>query len=145
MNEAGVAFVPADRHRFGLVLDFDVADNLVLTSYYRPPYARGILRNEDAIEAAAKERRRPSTSARRRSARKASTLSGGNQQKVVVGREFDRDLTLLDPRPADARPRRRQHRVHPPPDDRASATPAPRSCSSPPSSTRSSSCPTGSR
>ncbi|MEA2549205.1 MAG: ral nucleoside transport system ATP-binding protein [Chloroflexota bacterium] len=96
MNEAGVAFVPADRHRFGLVLAFDVADNLVLTSYYRSPYARrGILRNQAAIEAAAKKTtaafdiRTPSVHAR------VSTLSGGNQQKVVVGREFDRALSLL--------------------------------------------------
>jgi general nucleoside transport system ATP-binding protein len=96
MNEAGVAFVPADRHRFGLVLSFDVADNLVLTSYHRAPYTRrGILRNEAAIEAAAKHTtaafdiRTPSVHAR------ASTLSGGNQQKVVVGREFDRALSLL--------------------------------------------------
>ena len=96
MNEAGVAFVPADRHRFGLVLAFDVADNLVLTSYYRSPYARrGILRNQAAIEAAAKKTmaafdiRTPSVHSR------TSTLSGGNQQKVVVGREFDRDLSLL--------------------------------------------------
>jgi general nucleoside transport system ATP-binding protein len=96
LNEAGVGFVPADRHRFGLVLGFDVADNLVLTSYYRSPYAkRGILRDEDAIEASAKE----TTSAfdiRTPSVRsKVSTLSGGNQQKVVVGREFDRKLSLL--------------------------------------------------
>jgi general nucleoside transport system ATP-binding protein len=95
LNEAGVAFVPADRQRFGLVLEFDVADNLVLTSYYRSPYARGILRNDAAIENAASETvaafdiRTPSVHAR------MSTLSGGNQQKVVVGREFGRDLKLL--------------------------------------------------
>ncbi len=96
LNEAGVAFVPADRHRFGLVLSFDIADNLVLTSYYRSPYAtRGILRNEDAIEEAAKvtssafDIRTPSVRSR------VNTLSGGNQQKVVVGREFDRKLSLL--------------------------------------------------
>jgi ABC-type uncharacterized transport system ATPase subunit len=91
----GVAYVPADRHRFGLVLSFSIADNLVLTSYHRPPYARGILRNDAAIEQMAEERvkafdvRTPSADA------KAGTLSGGNQQKVVVAREFDRDLRLL--------------------------------------------------
>ncbi len=95
LNEAGVAFVPADRQRFGLVLAFDVADNLVLTSYYRPPFARGIIRNDGAIEAAAGDTvaafdiRTLSVHAQ------MSTLSGGNQQKVVVGREFDRDLQLL--------------------------------------------------
>ncbi|MFL5777690.1 MAG: ABC transporter ATP-binding protein [Chloroflexota bacterium] len=95
MNEAGVAFVPADRHRFGLVLPFPIADNLVLTSYYRTPFARGPLRNDGAIDSAANERvaefdiRTPSIGA------KSGTLSGGNQQKVVVAREFGRPLKLL--------------------------------------------------
>ena len=95
INEAAVAYVPADRHRFGLVLSFPLADNLVLTDYYRRPYARGFLRNDEAIEATAEERirqydvRTPSATVR------AGTLSGGNQQKLVVAREFARDLALL--------------------------------------------------
>src|SRR4051794_29666517 len=48
MTNLGVGYVPADRHRFGLVLGFSVADNLVLTDYYRAPYARGIVRNDAA-------------------------------------------------------------------------------------------------
>jgi general nucleoside transport system ATP-binding protein len=94
-NEAGVAYVPADRHRFGLVLPFSLADNLVLTSYYRAPFSRGILRDFDAIESAA------TASIAKYDVRAsgpdvpASTLSGGNQQKLVVAREFDRDLKLL--------------------------------------------------
>jgi simple sugar transport system ATP-binding protein len=95
MTNLGTGYVPADRHRFGLVLSFTVADNLVLTDYYRPPYARGLIRNEDAIEergaVAIKEYdvRAPSASVL------AGTLSGGNQQKVVVARELDGDLRLL--------------------------------------------------
>jgi len=95
IHEGGVAFVPADRHRFGLVLPFPVSDNLALTDYYRRPYARGILRDEEAIEATANDRireydiRTPSATVR------AGTLSGGNQQKLVVAREFARDLKLL--------------------------------------------------
>ncbi len=93
--EHGVGYVPADRHRFGLVLSFSIADNLVLTSYHRQPYSRGLLRNDEAIREAAEERikafdiRTPSADA------KAATLSGGNQQKVVIAREFSRDLKLL--------------------------------------------------
>ena len=92
---AGVAYVPADRHRFGCVLSFPLTDNLVLTSYYRAPFARGILRDDDAIRRTAIERievfdiRTPSPDVR------AATLSGGNQQKVIVAREFARDLKLL--------------------------------------------------
>ncbi len=95
MNEAGVGYVPADRHRFGIVLPFPISDNLVLTSYYRAPFARGPMRNDRAIVEAAEERirtfdvRTPSASA------SAGTLSGGNQQKLIVAREFDRDLALL--------------------------------------------------
>jgi general nucleoside transport system ATP-binding protein len=95
INAAGVAYVPADRHRFGLVLSFTVADNLVLTAYHRAPYARGIVRDARAIQAdaaksiASYDVRTPSASVA------ASTLSGGNQQKVVVAREFDRNLKLL--------------------------------------------------
>jgi ABC-type uncharacterized transport system ATPase subunit len=95
MNEAQVAYVPADRHRFGLILPFPLSDNLVLTSYYRSPYAHGVLRDRAAIErdaASSVERfdiRTPSPDV------KASTLSGGNQQKAVVAREFDRELKLL--------------------------------------------------
>jgi simple sugar transport system ATP-binding protein len=95
INESGVAYVPADRHRFGLILPFSVADNVVLTTYYKAPFARGFIRDDAAIEAAAERAiaefdiRTPSASA------KAGTLSGGNQQKVVVAREFDSEPRLL--------------------------------------------------
>jgi simple sugar transport system ATP-binding protein len=92
---AGVAFVPADRHRFGIVLSFPLSDNLILTNYHRPPYAHGIFRDDEAIRRTAEELieafdiRTPSADVR------AATLSGGNQQKVIVAREFARDLRLL--------------------------------------------------
>ncbi len=95
MHELECAYVPADRHRFGLILGFSVQDNLVLNRYMNPPFARGIVRNDAAILAGANESisefdiRTPSALVN------AGTLSGGNQQKVVVAREFDRDLKLL--------------------------------------------------
>jgi ABC-type uncharacterized transport system ATPase subunit len=95
MNELGVGYVPADRHRFGLILSFPISDNIVLTSYYREPFAHGPLRDDAAILHDAEEAvqkydvRTPSVTVG------AGTLSGGNQQKVVVAREFDRDLKLL--------------------------------------------------
>jgi ABC-type uncharacterized transport system ATPase subunit len=95
INEANVGYVPADRHRFGLILAFPLTDNLVLTSYYKPPFAHGLVRDERAILQAARKRisefdiRTPSPLV------PAQTLSGGNQQKLVVAREFDGDTTLL--------------------------------------------------
>jgi general nucleoside transport system ATP-binding protein len=95
LHRRGVAFVPADRHRYGLVLSYPLTDTLVLTDYYAPPYARGIVRSDDAIRrhaTAAVEQydiRTPSIDVT------AATLSGGNQQKVIIARELDRDLRLL--------------------------------------------------
>jgi simple sugar transport system ATP-binding protein len=95
MHEAGVAFVPADRHRFGLILSFPLFDNLVLNCYREARYAHGLLRDDAAVLTAARQSiadfdiRTPSASVT------AGTLSGGNQQKLVVAREFDRDLVLL--------------------------------------------------
>ena len=95
MNEAGFAYVPADRHRFGLVLGFPIADNMVLTSYYREPFSSRGLWNEAAIDEAAGrlvsefDVRTPGIDVG------AGTLSGGNQQKCVVAREFSRPLKVL--------------------------------------------------
>jgi len=95
LHEMGVGFVPADRHRFGLVLAFPLTDNIVLNDYHQAPYARGGVRNEDAIrqrcEASIAEYdvRTPSATVT------AATLSGGNQQKLVVAREFADDAKLL--------------------------------------------------
>jgi simple sugar transport system ATP-binding protein len=95
LYDAGLGHVPGDRQEFGLVLSFPIADNLVLTGFHRKPYRRGLVRDEGAIEDRADELvstydvRTPSASAR------AGTLSGGNQQKVVVAREFSRELKVL--------------------------------------------------
>ena len=95
IHELNIAYVPADRHRFGLILSFPLTDNLVLNRYFNPPFARNMIRNDKAILVEAEENiaefdiRTPSPTVT------CSTLSGGNQQKVVVAREFDRDLTLL--------------------------------------------------
>ena len=93
--ERGVGHVPEDRQRHGLILSFPVHDNLVLCSYYLPPFARGIALQEQSVIATATrlieqfDVRTPSPFV------PASTLSGGNQQKVIVAREFSRPIKLL--------------------------------------------------
>jgi simple sugar transport system ATP-binding protein len=93
--EAGLAHVPEDRHKHGLVLPFTVADNEVLSTYYVYPFASNFQRNDEAVvENAVKligrfDIRTPGPLA------PASNLSGGNQQKVIVAREFSRPVRLL--------------------------------------------------
>jgi ABC-type uncharacterized transport system ATPase subunit len=93
--ESGMAHIPEDRLRHGLVLSYPVADNLVLCTYYQSPFAiNGILR-EQAIDENARnlvqrfDVRTPSVYV------PTSTLSGGNQQKVIVARELSRPVQLL--------------------------------------------------
>jgi simple sugar transport system ATP-binding protein len=94
-REHGLGYVPGDRQKYGLVLGFPISDNLVLTRYYSRPFSRGVQREDAAIEKWAQEKikefdiRTPSWSVA------AGTLSGGNQQKVIVAREFSRDLQLM--------------------------------------------------
>ncbi|MBS1245512.1 MAG: putative transporter ATP-binding protein [Chloroflexi bacterium] len=93
--EVGTAHVPEDRHKHGLVLAFPVRDNLVLCSYYRSPFARGVELDFPVIDRQAKELvntfdiRTPSINT------SAGSLSGGNQQKVIVARELSRPIQLL--------------------------------------------------
>jgi len=95
ITEVGTAHVPEDRQQDGLVLSFPVVDNLVLNTYYQPPYAKGISLRHKQIEIAGRERvqlfdiRTPSIFI------PVSNLSGGNQQKVIVAREFSRPIKLL--------------------------------------------------
>ncbi|MBN2116516.1 MAG: ABC transporter ATP-binding protein [Anaerolineales bacterium] len=94
-REHGLGYVPGDRQKYGLVLGFPISDNLVLTQYYKSPFARGIQKQDAAIEQWAQRTieefdiRTPSWAV------PAGTLSGGNQQKVIVAREFSRDLKAL--------------------------------------------------
>ncbi|TLM97740.1 MAG: ABC transporter ATP-binding protein, partial [Actinobacteria bacterium] len=93
--EAGVSHVPEDRQRRGLVLEFDLVENLVLGDHAHPPFARWGVLNRGAMETEARKRiadydvRTPSEHVA------AGNLSGGNQQKLVLARELGRDPELL--------------------------------------------------
>jgi simple sugar transport system ATP-binding protein len=88
--ETGISHVPEDRHKHGLVLTFPVRDNLVLCTYYQPPFAKGIEINEAVVAQQALDLikiydvRTPSAITN------AGSLSGGNQQKVIIAREVSR-------------------------------------------------------
>ena len=93
--ERGVAHVPEDRLRDGLVGAFPVRDNLVLNTFRRSPFARGLRIDRGEVRENA-ERLMVDFDIRAASPEvPASTLSGGNQQKVIVAREFGHAKRLL--------------------------------------------------
>jgi simple sugar transport system ATP-binding protein len=95
IHKRNVAHVPEDRQRSGLVLPFTVTENLVLDSYYAAPISRGVQMDWGAAEEQA-ERLVEEYDVRTSGIDAlVSTLSGGNQQKVIVAREFDRNVTLV--------------------------------------------------
>ena len=95
IHSRGVAHIPEDRQRRGLVMNFTITENIVLNTYYDPPYSKGVVMDWDAAAAATSKLveqfdvRTPSISI------PANSLSGGNQQKVIVAREFSRDVKLI--------------------------------------------------
>ncbi|MFW6115846.1 MAG: ABC transporter ATP-binding protein, partial [Chloroflexota bacterium] len=93
--EQGVAHVPEDRQRDGLVLSFPVSSNLVLNTYYVEPFARFIVLNQQKILSEAEARVREFDVRTPSVMTAVASLSGGNQQKVIVAREFSRPIKLL--------------------------------------------------
>ncbi|WP_419919032.1 ABC transporter ATP-binding protein [Candidatus Poriferisocius sp.] len=88
INNLGVAHIPENRSKHGVVAQHSVADNLVLNHYHRAKFSRHGVRNTAAVEAEAEDLvaqydvRTPGIKV------PVSTLSGGNQQKVIVAREL---------------------------------------------------------
>lgn len=95
LTESGLAHIPEDRQRHGLVLSYTVADNTVLCDYYKMPFSRHGVMQESAVEQHAQKLikefdvRTPSAYVA------AGKLSGGNQQKVIVARELSRPVKLV--------------------------------------------------
>src|SRR6201999_1598268 len=92
---AGVGYIPEDRQQDGLVSSFAVAENIVLDTYDRPPYASGVALKLGAIREVATKRISEYDIRAQSIDTPVGTLSGGNQQKVILAREVGRDLTLL--------------------------------------------------
>jgi len=95
-NESGLAHIPEDRHRYGLILDFDLQSNMVLERYYQKPFSRYGWINRQAIRGYSdKVVAQYDVRSGRGSQSVVRDMSGGNQQKAIVGRELDRRTPLL--------------------------------------------------
>ena len=95
ISELGVAHIPEDREKHGLIGPHSVADNLILNRYYKSPFSNRGIRQQKAIADYAKEMvekfdiRTPSIET------PSSSLSGGNKQKAIAAREFSHNAQLL--------------------------------------------------
>ncbi|MCU0475108.1 MAG: ABC transporter ATP-binding protein [Anaerolineae bacterium] len=95
VTAAGVAHVPEDRQKNGMVSTFPIKDNIRLQEYHKSPFSAGILSNDSVIAQRAAELvkrfdvRTPGIDTA------IGALSGGNQQKVIIAREFSRPSRLL--------------------------------------------------
>ncbi|MGE0105130.1 MAG: ABC transporter ATP-binding protein [Blastocatellales bacterium] len=94
-RELGIAHIPEDRHARGLLLDFDLADNTILGTHYRPPAAHTGLIDEKAVMSKAAALIRDFDVRPPNPDLPARALSGGNQQKLIIGREFDLHPKLM--------------------------------------------------
>jgi len=92
----GLAHIPEDRHKHGLILDYTLQENLILMVYHLEPFSRrGILNKEPIRRYAEQIIEQFDIRAGQGAASSTRSLSGGNQQKAIVGREIFRDADLL--------------------------------------------------
>jgi general nucleoside transport system ATP-binding protein len=92
-GDAGLSHIPEDRHARGLVLDYSVAENLILGQQHR--FTRGVRLDQDEIRANAARQIEAFDIRPADPSRAVRALSGGNQQKVVIAREMHRAFQVL--------------------------------------------------
>ena len=92
-----MSHIPEDRHKHGLVLDYTLAENLVLQRYYEPQFCShaGFLKRKNITEYAQRLIDSFDIRSGQGPITKARSMSGGNKQKAIVARELDRAPSLL--------------------------------------------------
>lgn len=95
ITEQSVGHVPEDRHRYGLILQMTVAENIALQTYYKAPLSKFGFLDYNAINRHARELMEEFDVRGDGELIPAASLSGGNQQKAIIAREIDRNPDLL--------------------------------------------------
>lgn len=94
-RQAGIAHVPEDRHRLGLILDFTAWENTGFGYQDRPDYTNGALMNQHALRTDTEGKMERFDVRPANCWLHAKSFSGGNQQKIVLAREIERNPDLL--------------------------------------------------
>lgn len=93
--ESGMSHIPEDRQRRGLIMDFTMAENMMLENYHKKPFSQGGRLNHRKIESFAKGLIEKFDVRPQNEKQLAGSLSGGNQQKVILAREISNDPEVL--------------------------------------------------
>ena len=92
----GMSHIPADRHKFGLVLDYTLEENMVLERYWQPEFQKnGFIKFDAVREYSDRLIKQYDVRSGQGSTTIVRSMSGGNQQKAIVAREIDKNPELL--------------------------------------------------
>ena len=92
---AGISYIPEDRQERGLEMDFSLAENLGLKSYFEEPFSKKGIMNKDAFDTYGEKLIGEYDIRSGQGIRTiVRSMSGGNQQKAIIAREIERDSSL---------------------------------------------------
>lgn len=92
----GMSHIPADRHKYGLVLDYTLEQNMVLERYWEPEFQKnGFIKFDAVRDYSDRLIEQYDVRSGQGSSTVVRSMSGGNQQKAIVAREIDKDPELL--------------------------------------------------
>jgi len=95
-SKAGMSHIPEDRHKYGLVLDYTLEQNLVLQRYWQPEFQlHGFIKNREVRSYAEKLIQGYDVRSGEGPVTNVRSMSGGNQQKAIIARENDKNHELL--------------------------------------------------
>ena len=95
-SKSGMSHIPEDRHKYGLVLDYTLEQNLVLQRYWQPEFQlHGFIKKREVRSYAEKLIAEYDVRSGEGPVTNVRSMSGGNQQKAIIARENDKDHELL--------------------------------------------------
>lgn len=95
-NQLGLGHIPEDRHKHGLILDFNLKENFIIHQYDEMPFSKkGILQNKAIDDYATRLINEFDVRSGEGIESSTRSMSGGNQQKAIIAREIDRSPKCL--------------------------------------------------
>lgn len=95
-SKVGMSHIPEDRHKYGLVLDYSLEDNMVLQRYWQPKFqSKGFIKRQEVRDYADRLIEEYDVRSGQGPITISRSMSGGNQQKAIIARELDKEHELL--------------------------------------------------